>query len=666
MSSTTLTASERLAIRKWADSMGAITPTIPRTAEWIKHNFGKDVSESTIRDMLNRSDRMDGFKTYDDGELGPLIRPGFGRHITAMPEHGTFPSAVVHWTASTLTYSELAMMWFIDQITDKPDWHVKAFNQDIVSKWKTEVMAVVWPAVGLKHARFDDDMFDWCISELREKAKLYQATGLIPVLDASAAVVKSDTAIPHDIQEALRKGVSALEDVPEQEKDWHPGSDGKVLDLVHPSLWPLVYGLSRILPDRRIPLKDTLKACGTGQVLPTPEHTNKNPNAGQELWSTKFQWLPCDVDIEDGKPVIVSYINNLHPHHHAGLYDTIGKVIAKALPLLDVVYRWPEDFGTLRVHCPKVGRTCSAKCQDWCRPENRPQDPGETARTTSDDETDYDSEADPNQREVREKDKIWFLETHPVMKPKVPEYEGMNLQATDVNLKSGFFGGRERIQVIVKLANIHLTPENPKYGGGSWHIEGQLNEHICATALYYYDNDNITDSRLAFRTTADREDLSLELRYEQDDHYSIGRTFKIDSQGDTNQDLGSVLTREGRLLAFPNVYQHCVAPFELAEKTRPGHRKILALFLVDPAIPIISTANVPPQQRHWWKQVATPHNRIGPLPPEITEMVLDNMEFPIGLNGAKKIREELMKERTAIGEAMMSEISNSHWNFCEH
>lgn len=24
--------------------------------------------------------------------------------------------------------------------------------------------------------------------------------------------------------------------------DWHPGSDGKVLDLVHPSLYPIVYG----------------------------------------------------------------------------------------------------------------------------------------------------------------------------------------------------------------------------------------------------------------------------------------------------------------------------------------------------------------------------------------------------------------------------------------
>lgn len=30
------------------------------------------------------------------------------------------------------------------------------------------------------------------------------------------------------------------------------------------------------------------------------------------------------------------------------------------------------------------------------------------------------------------------------------------------------------LQVIVKLANIELTPQNPKYEGGSWHVEGQL------------------------------------------------------------------------------------------------------------------------------------------------------------------------------------------------
>ena len=41
------------------------------------------------------------------------------------------------------------------------------------------------------------------------------------------------------------------------------------------------------------------------------------------------------------------------------------------------------------------------------------------------------------------------------------------------------------LQVIVKLANIILTPENPKYPGGSWHVEGMANERIVVPELYY-------------------------------------------------------------------------------------------------------------------------------------------------------------------------------------
>lgn len=71
----------------------------------------------------------------------------------------------------------------------------------------------------------------------------------------------------------------------------------------------------------------------------------------------------------------------------------------------------------------------------------------------------------------------------------------------------------EGLQVIIKLSSIELTPEKPKYKGGNWHIEGMLNEHIAATALYYYDVDNVTESRISFRTAADLD--SMDMKYEQ-------------------------------------------------------------------------------------------------------------------------------------------------------
>ncbi len=48
-------------------------------------------------------------------------------------------------------------------------------------------------------------------------------------------------------------------------------------------------------------------------------------------------------------------------------------------------------------------------------------------------------------------------------------------------------------QVIVKLANIILTPSNPEYKGESWHVEGMQNEHIVASGMYYYDSHNVSN-----------------------------------------------------------------------------------------------------------------------------------------------------------------------------
>ncbi|KAJ5698211.1 hypothetical protein N7462_000216 [Penicillium macrosclerotiorum] len=89
------------------------------------------------------------------------------------------------------------------------------------------------------------------------------------------------------------------------------------------------------------------------------------------------------------------------------------------------------------------------------------------------------------------------------------------------------------LQVIVELANIELTPDNPDYEGGSWHIEGQLasgpvqNERIAVSAIYYYDSENIILSSLAFR------------------HRGVdGWTNDL-----MTQDLGSVASEEGRAIA---------------------------------------------------------------------------------------------------------------------
>ena len=114
------------------------------------------------------------------------------------------------------------------------------FDDEIVKKWKQE-------ALDSENMDVTQEMVDWCIEELRFKAKIFEKTGMVTAYDGD--VVKSDYAVIEDLKGALRDAVKPLEDIHHSRRDWHPGSNETVLDLVHPSLFPLVYGQSRILPD---------------------------------------------------------------------------------------------------------------------------------------------------------------------------------------------------------------------------------------------------------------------------------------------------------------------------------------------------------------------------------------------------------------------------------
>ena len=65
------------------------------------------------------------------------------------------------------------------------------------------------------------------------------------------------------------------------------------------------------------------------------------------------------------------------------------------------------------------------------------------------------------------------------------------------------------------------------------------------------------------------------------------------------QEVGDVITKTRRCVAFPNLYQHQVQPFHLEDPTKPGHRKILVFFLVDPTQRVPFATDVAPQQREW-------------------------------------------------------------------
>lgn len=110
-------------------------------------------------------------------------------------------------------------------------------------------------------------MWDYIVAELRWKPT--KDRHIQEVFVYNGDVVKSDRAIARSSKDSLKFEVSRLEGVLSKEKDYHPGSDGQIWDLVHPSLWPLVYGRTRIFQDFELNLETCLDRIGCGTTTLT-------------------------------------------------------------------------------------------------------------------------------------------------------------------------------------------------------------------------------------------------------------------------------------------------------------------------------------------------------------------------------------------------------------
>ncbi|MGZ3097032.1 DUF4246 domain-containing protein [Streptomyces sp. H62] len=483
--------------------------------------------------------------------------------------------------ATPRTLRELQMMRCSSLIREKPGWWEKMHDADIVGRWSREAIAQ-----GLTEAQVR-----FVLDELSHYASLRDArTGA--EVSAVDGVWQSDTLVDEELRGRLREAVRVLEQVPEAERDWHPGSGGQVLDLVHPSLFCLVRGVS-------------------GE----PEKAWQNPTNRYSKYefSERFQWLPTDVDVsDDGDVVFRSYVNNVHPETHRALSSVLPDLFARMLPLLENVLTDLRHPRPLRIEADPYG---------WY--DSEPEHPDRAAYS------DAEAYAEALRAwEVAQDD--WWENRRPVL-PDAPAFTPPESPDEDARVS---LRGR-RLQVIVKLATVHLTPDRPEYAGGSWHVEGMLNERIVSTGIYYWDSENITESRLGFRSALDDPD------YEQNDDNGLREVYGLEDEDALNQVLGSVPTPAGRCLAFPNVLQHRVGPFGLADPTRPGHRKILAFFLVDPSATIVSTSDVPPQQP--WADTST--------------MTLDQ---------AREYREQLMQERKFFVDEHNEQLYEREFSLCEH
>lgn len=332
--------------------------------------------------------------------------------------------------------------------TSATNW-IKVFDEGITARWAAE----------LAHSgeEITPSMIEWIIQELRWKTQLYHKQGVVEAFDCG--IVKSDSAIPKDLQRALKQAIIPLENVPEDQKDYHPDSDGKVINLVHPSLFPVVFGRTHVLPDRLIDLNDCLGSMGLGvPLLVTPDRQIKRIPSLEERFSKyryivspHYQWLPCDVEISgDYGCKILSYINNIHPVKHLDLYAVIEKIIACVFPLWEISLKYSQ-----KTH----GRRRIIKYEKVEYGENPSPKP---IQSDGEDQRDYFHRL------------FEWVENAPIILPEPGIFDPFeaDMRSPKVDLRESFCDNK--LQIIVKLANIELGPEKPHYGGGSWHIEGHL------------------------------------------------------------------------------------------------------------------------------------------------------------------------------------------------
>ncbi|KAJ2751495.1 hypothetical protein GGI19_004446 [Coemansia pectinata] len=495
------------------------------------------------------------------------------------------------------TIYERRLRLMSSSIRSRPDWIENLNDSDACADWAAEAKA----------QKLTDLEFRYVLDVLAYYSSLHFPNSDLRFSAADGAWF-SDTLIDAETTKKLRDYAAVLESVPDLQKDWHPDVRSRMLNLIDPSLYPLIY-------DRSWLCRQSSTAAGdSGPEYYLPVVVKK-----QALYaSDKFSWLPSEFRVDDaGAVTIESYINNLHPVKHAALYPVIAHVFSKFLPLLEQVL---TDL--VHPHVPGVELDLY-ECYDYGGPE-----PERGRRPYY---------------EYLEELECWE-EDASYVDPKPKRFVAPERPVNPYKLR-----GR-RLQAVVRMSNIELTSEKPTYGGKSWSVAGLDNERIIATGIFFYDVVNIAPCSLKFR-----EPLNAYHSASKANYYHAIR-FAYDINGDlsgrparVSQELGDVDIKDGRCLVFPNTYQYTMPRITRELTSKPGHCKMLTFYFVNSSTRIPSTEIVPPHQKDWWAEGILSFEPFRSLP-LVVDGIMAKIDYPISLKEAKDIRLQLeaeVKKKTA-------------------
>lgn len=467
-----------------------------------------------------------------------------------------------------------------------------------------------------------------CVEEVKYYVHISISSRFIPALDGG--VLKSDDCVESSLRRDLQRATAAMRRDSANSTCSSPG----IADIVDPYLFPFVFAKTKTLRDGNLTPNNCISSHGKGEAVKRPSDEDcvqkgrpKYPN--NHAWSNRFQWLPFDVQFDERgagasrydilnegcvcvakhfpPPSIISYINNVHPHTHRSLYRIIETLIDSLIPVFNhtLVDLKAPGWQNQRMHLAVLGRDPMIKREpDPFRP--------------------------PEQRALD-----WL------------DHHGRYQEVIFVDLMKEFWN--IGVQMVLQLRDINLTPEEPNYEGEPWHIQGQNNERICATAHYIYSTDNLSSSTpptISFRRRINPEEAGLARGYIFSPPYPP-EIYGAEDGDPAIQHIGDVKLREGRLVVHPNTFQIRLNKFSLADASEPGHCRLLMLHLLDPNRRNMSTAMVPCQRRDWWaREIRQRSPRMRRLPMEIFDKIIGMVDGdPMSMAEAEELRIEFLEER---------------------
>ncbi|KAK6343001.1 hypothetical protein TWF718_008379 [Orbilia javanica] len=510
------------------------------------------------------------------------------------------------------------------EFRDLPDWTEKLKDRKFVTDWlrgrqqqdfeeyddvdDPYLKPLVWGR---------DDVTMWFneLAAYKHYVRRLRKQGVRIEPDAEA-VWRVDGPVGEGVRRRLVDGAALLENALEDQT--------VIQDILDPSMWPIIYGKTTTVDGYIIQGPDTTK---------DEDLRASNPN---------YCWLPSEFKVSEdgGSTKITSYVNNISSlQQESTLLPIFEKVFTAFVPLFNHVLAETERQLWTLSRCidptpwkSRVNDGVLVASKDACvKASNELLDQMETSGQMKDTFEGIGVPASPRPDGCSSmfpvKNSLRLIPDAIWKPPKISKFNRLE--------------GRTA-KVIVSMVNIMLSPENPEYQAGGWSLNGFRNERIIATGVYFYDQENITETYLSLRRKG------------------FGR------HKPTTREIERVRTKQNRAIVYPNFYQHRISSFNLLDKSKPGHTKMLIFHYCDPSEPhtLQTTTEIHPQQPNHFEDLLR-NSKLGSLPEEVFSQILAEISLSkISLDDARGHRWAMINWKESWvhdGDGYYSEHERDHY-----